>query len=292
MNNRFKIQFFISIFNYFYIKLINLIIFFLFILILPLSSHGYSLKDLKYKIDLDIINQNSIIIKSLTNAKEGIWNKQTFAATAKSNNGHYIFFGGGLYENTTSDKYKKRKNKNFIKELASSRADIIIDYNKILNEKSEIFICKKHIYVDWYDFIEKNNSNVFNDAGFDYVRCNFKYLIDIGLDKSIYERFNNALINKDHNFSFTQNEINEITKYEKKLITNYNFMTIYEIESFKSLDNVEYQLFNIETIYFYWRCVFLTKYERNIKDTFFCINPNSGFLVDEKIKELSNLILY
>ena len=145
MNNSSKIQFFISIFNYFYIKLINLIIFFLFILILPLSSHGYSLKDLKYKIDLDIINQNSIIIKSLTNAKEGIWNKQTFAATAKSNNGHYIFFGGGLYENTTSDKYKKRKNKNFIKELASSRADIIIDDNKILNEKSEIFICKTYL---------------------------------------------------------------------------------------------------------------------------------------------------
>lgn len=83
MKNRFKIQFFITIFNYFYIKYINLITFFLFILIFPLSSQGYSLKDLKYKIDLDIINQSSITIKSLTNAKEGIWNKQTFAATAK-----------------------------------------------------------------------------------------------------------------------------------------------------------------------------------------------------------------
>ena len=43
------------------------------------------------------------------------------------------------------------------------------------------------------------------DAGFDYVRWH-KYLI-IGLDKSIYERFNNALINKDHNFYYKQNEI-------------------------------------------------------------------------------------
>lgn len=280
--------------KYFHIisnNILSLILLTLFSLF-PLNLSAYSLYDLNYKIDLDVINKNSILIKSITNAKEDIWNKQTFAATAKSNNGHYIFFGGGLYENTTSDRYKKRKSNNFIEELADSRNDIIIDKKKILDTQSEIFKCKKDIYIDWYEFIEKGNTDVTSDGGLDFMLCSFQYLIEIGMNKSIYDRLIKAIEEKDNNFSFTQGDFIEMEKYEKILMSDHNIMTIYGIESLKKLNNIEYQLFNIETIYFYWRCVFLTKYEKNIRDTFFCINPSSGFNVENNIEEISKMIVY
>ena len=264
--------------------------FFTLFLIFPLNISGYSLQDLKYKINLDIIDQSSILIKSVTNAKEDIWNKQTFAATAKSNNGYYIFFGGGLNENTTSDRYKKRKKYNFIEELANSTNDVIIDRKKKLNVQSEILKCKKDIYVDWYDYVEKNNTDATSEGGLEFNLCYLQYLIEIGMNQSIYDKITKAIKDNDSNFSFTQDDIQEMEKYEKKLISEHNFMTIYGIESLKKQNNIEYQLFNIETIQFYWRCIFLTKYEKNIKDTFLCINPSSGFKVDDNIEIISNLI--
>ena len=260
-------------------------------LVFPLTLSAYSLNDLKYKIGLNIIDENSILIKSITNAKEDIWNKQTFAATAKSNNGHYIFFGGGLYENTTSDRYKKRKSSNFIEELANSRNDIIIDRQKVYNETSQVLDCKKNIYVDWYEYIETDNTSSISKAGFDFTLCTFHYLVDIGMKKSILDKLTKAIQIKDSNFEFSQEEIKQISHYEKKLFSDYNIMTIYGIETFKKQNNIEYQLFNIETVYFYWRCVFMTKYKKNIIDTFFCINPSSGFNVDDNIEKISNLII-
>jgi len=186
--------------------------------------------------------------------------------------------------------YQKRKSNNFIEELANSRNDIIIDPKKKLNAQSEILKCKKDVYVDWYEYIEKGNTEVASDGGLDFLLCSLQYLIDIGMNKSIYDRLIIAIEDKDSDFSFTQDDILEMEKYEKILMSDHNIMTIYGIESQKKQNNIEYQLFNIETIYFYWRCIFLTKYEKNIRDTFFCISPSSGFKVDDNIIKISNLI--
>lgn len=251
--------------------------------------HSQTLNDLNFKIKSKIIDVSSISIKSITNSKENNWKKQTFAATAKSNNGYYIFFGGGLYTNTTSEKYFKRKGDSFAYEFASITNDVRINDKKKLDKNSEIYKCKTNFYIDWYEILENKNSNILSDANSEYKLCLILYLTDIGMDISIYEKFN-KFIKEGNQSKITNKDIEVIEEYDQKLQKEYNFFTMYDIKEMNKLGNINYQLFNMEHPYFYWKCLSTTKYENDVTDTFFCINPASGYDVEENIIDISNII--